>query len=255
MDTKIFDRVEKKYLLTEANYRELIKPIKKHLKKDSYYKSLVFNIYFDTDNYDYIINSIEHPDFKEKLRARSYGGYDKVFLEIKTKLLGRTLDPLPADEFSSRDNNLGYKRRALITHKDYNELVAGKASCAELVARKNELLADHQIAKELDYFIAHAELKPKILVYYNRESFVGDDGLRITFDRDLKYRDKNLKFNERVRDPVYFKGEDKNIIMEIKAHGNIPLWLVQKLSEQHVYPQRFSKIGSIYTKIRKEKNV
>ena len=254
MDIKTFDRVEKKYLITEENYQVLLKSIKKQMKKDEYHKSTVFNIYFDTDNFDYIIESIEHPSFKEKLRARSYGGYDKVFLEIKTKILGHSLDPILYDEFSGRDNNLGYKRRVLITHKDFNELIAGKKSCVDLASRKVEQPTDLQIASEVDYYITTKNLKPKILVYYDRESFIGDDGLRVTFDRNLKYRDKNLKFNERARDPVYFD-DDKNIIMEIKARGSIPLWLVKNLSSEHLYPQRFSKIGNIYNKLRKEKNV
>lgn len=255
MDIKIFDRVEKKYLLTEENYRAVVSYAKKHLKKDEYYKSEVFNIYFDTDNFDYIIESIEHPDFKQKLRARSYGGYDKVFLEIKTKLLGRALDLRYDDGFSTHDNNLGFKRRVLISHKEYDALISGKKSCEQIIAKKkSSTKSDLQIAKEVDYFITTKNLKPKILVYYDRESFVGENGLRITFDRNLSYRDHHLKFARRVRDPVYFDG-DKNIIMELKSPGNLPLELVKVLSEQKIYPQRFSKIGNIYIKLRKEQNV
>ena len=92
MDIKIFDRVEKKYLITAKQRDEILKVIKTNMKKDGYHKSTVFNIYFDTDNYDLIVKSIEKPEFKEKLRARSYGGYDKVFLEIKTKLRGKDMN-------------------------------------------------------------------------------------------------------------------------------------------------------------------
>ena len=157
MDEKIFDRIEKKYLITAKQKRKILKELKKHMKKDKYFKSDVFNIYFDTDNYDFIIKSIDHPTFKQKLRARSYDGYDKVFFELKTKMLGK-------------DHNVGYKRRVLITHKDYDDLVKGRASMLELASRKIEEGSDLQIAKEVDYFMQHFDLKPKILVYYDRES-------------------------------------------------------------------------------------
>ena len=85
MEAQAFDRIEKKYLITKQAKKELLKTIKKHLKTDEYHKSEVYNIYFDNDNFDLIIQSIDRPTFKEKLRARSYGGYDRVFFEIKTK--------------------------------------------------------------------------------------------------------------------------------------------------------------------------
>ena len=78
-DIKTFDRVEKKCLITKEQKSAMLSEIQQHMQKDGYYDSEVYNIYFDTDHYDLIIQSIEQPMFKEKIRARSYGGYDKVF--------------------------------------------------------------------------------------------------------------------------------------------------------------------------------
>ena len=78
--------------------------------------------------------------------------------------------------------------------------------------------------------------------------------MRITFDENLKYRTDNLSLNKTKRDKIYF--EDKqNIILEIKAQGVLPLWLVELLTKNRVFPQQFSKVGKIYQKIRKETNV
>ena len=88
-DQKTFDRIEKKCLITSEQKYHMLGVINEHMRQDGYFISEVFNIYFDTDNYDLIIQSIEQPIFKEKLRARSYGGFDKVFFEIKTKLCGK----------------------------------------------------------------------------------------------------------------------------------------------------------------------
>lgn len=241
METKVFDRVEKKYLISSEQKKKLQKIVKKHMQQDGYYKSEVINLYFDNDNYDLIIQSIDHPEFKEKLRARSYGGYDRVFIEIKTKIKGR-------------DDNIGYKRRVMITHQDFDELVSHKTTLVELSKRSVENRNDLQIAKEADYLIEHFNLKPKILITYNRESYKGENGLRITFDTNLKYRNKKIDLSKGKRDKIYFKSKP-NTIMEIKAHGVIPLWLTKVMAEEKVYPQQFSKIGKVYERIRKENNV
>ena len=255
MDEKKFNRVEKKYLLSQSQCSAIKKQIAKQMKKDGYFKSEVYNIYFDTDNYDLIIQSIDHPVFKEKLRARSYGGYDKVFLEIKTKILGRAYrkDMLENDDFI-KDNNFGFKRRVLISHDDYEELISGKMNVEDLASRDIEKASDIQIAREVDYLIEHFDLKPKILVYYKRESYKGEHNLRVTFDTNVKYRTSSLKFSKKSGDKTLLD-RDKNIIMEIKAEDAMPLWLVKILSAEHIYPERFSKIGKIYEKLRKEKNV
>ena len=241
MSEKVFDRIEKKYLITSEQKSSLLKLINNNMKKDSYYKSDVMNIYFDNDNYDLIIQSIDRPIFKEKLRARSYGGYDRVFIEIKTKIKG--------DE-----NSIGYKRRVMITKDDYEELINKKTTLEELAKRSIETVNDLQIAKEADYLINHFDLKPKIYLNYERESYKNEDGLRITFDEQLKYRLNNLSFVKENHDKIYFEKEP-NIIMEIKAGGTMPLWLVQEMSRLHVYPQQFSKIGKIYERLRSRKEL
>ncbi|MBR3253034.1 polyphosphate polymerase domain-containing protein [Candidatus Saccharibacteria bacterium] len=233
MDEIIFDRIEKKYLIDMGLKKKILTAAGKNLKEDSYFKSEIFNIYFDTDNFDLIIKSIDNPNFKEKLRARAYGGYDKVFLEIKTKMRGK-------------GDAVGHKRRILVTHQDFKKLVKKEKTVSEL--------NDSQIAREVDYLISYLDLKPQILVYYNRESYVGENNLRITFDKNLSYRNQDLDFKRKVVDRHYFD-DKKNIIMEIKAQGAMPLWLVKVLSENKIYPERFSKIGKIYEKIRKEQNV
>lgn len=241
MENQVFDRIEKKYLITKDQKKNLIKVIKGYMKEDDYFKSEVFNLYFDTDNYDLIVQSIDQPIFKEKLRARSYGGYDRVFLEIKTKMRKKEANP-------------GYKRRVMITKSDFEELVNKKTNVLKLAARSVEKTEDLQIAKEIDYLIEEFNLNPKLLVMYHRESYQGEDRLRITFDEKLKYRDENLSFNTAKSDKIYFK-DNRNIIMEVKAHGVLPLWLVKAMSENKVYPQQFSKVGRIFERIRKEKHV
>ena len=245
MEEKVFDRVEKKYLLTKNDKKALLTLIRKNMKKDSYYKSHVCNLYFDNDNYELITNSIDWVDFKEKIRARAYTGYDRVFLEVKTKIHTRARN----DEDETAEENIGYKRRVMITREDFDDLINHKANLENLASRSVETKHDFEIAKEIDYLIEHFNLEPKIFICYERQSYKDDHDVRITFDEKLKYRTQNLSLNKGKHDKIYFK-DDRNIIMEVKADGVMPLWLVKKLSEQKLYPQQFSKIGKVYERIK-----
>lgn len=241
MDSKVFDRIEKKYLITGAQKRNILAVVKKHATESNYHKSEVFNLYFDTDNFDLISQSIDWTDFKHKLRARSYGGYDRVFLEIKTKL-------------REKESNPGYKRRVMVARKDYKKLVNDTATLSDLIKKSNGTSNDLQIAREVDYLIKTLRLKPKVLIMYHRESYRGEENLRITFDEKLRYRNNNLCFIKKKHDKIYFKDEP-SIIMEIKSQGSLPIWLVNALSVNKAYPQQFSKIGKVYEQITKETNV
>ena len=78
-----FKRVEKKYLLTREKYNELREALKDQIVEDEYGLSSISNVYYDTDDYRLIRDSIEKPKYKEKLRVRSYGTpkeETKVFL-------------------------------------------------------------------------------------------------------------------------------------------------------------------------------
>lgn len=235
----MFNRVEKKYLITPTQKNKILKAGDKFLHEDKYFHSEVFNLYFDNDNYDLIIQSIDRPAFKEKIRARSYKGYDRVFVEIKTKL-------------KNPENSIGFKRRVMLSKKDFKKFLDQKASLVDLVSKDGS--TDLQIAKEIDYLIQYMHLKPKILISCSRESYCGDDDLRLTFDTKLKYREEDLNFTHKRKDKSYF-ADSKSVIMEIKSGGALPLWLVHELSSQKIYPEQFSKIGKIYQKIRKEQNV
>ena len=87
--TKVFKRLEKKYMLTDEQYKQLTDALSEHIVPDRFGKSTINNIYFDTPNYRLIRASIEKPTvYKEKLRIRSYGEPtpdSNVFVELKKK--------------------------------------------------------------------------------------------------------------------------------------------------------------------------
>ena len=137
---EVFRRTEKKFILNQEQYNKLFILINDHLNKDPYYKSTICNIYYDTNNYDLIINSLEKPIYKEKIRLRSYNIptlNDNVFLEIKKKYKG-----------------IVGKRRITIKLKDFYDYIEKgiKPNC------------NKQILEELDYCFNHYNLKPSLFL-------------------------------------------------------------------------------------------
>lgn len=216
-----FRRVEEKYLITSSQKREFLEKIGNYIKEDKYFRSEIHNIYFDTENNDLIINSLDKPVFKDKFRVRSYGIpnlNDDVFLELKIKY----------------DGVVG-KRRIKIKLKElYNYLY------------KREFDSSAQIFNEIDYYFGYYKLKPAIYIAYDRCSYKGkeDGNLRITFDTNLRSRRDNLEFKNDVEMTNCL---DKDLyIMEIKTIQSMPLWLVRILSNMNIMPTSFSKYGKIY---------
>ena len=171
MANEIFNRVEKKYILNEEQYHNLIILINEYMNHDKFYKSTICNIYFDTDDYELVRTSIEKPIYKEKLRLRSYNVPsldDEVFFEIKKKY-----------------NSIVNKRRITLSLKDYYKYIN-----MEKISNK-----DSQISKEIIYMIKHYNLKPKVFLAYDRKAYISkqDKNLRITIDNNIRSRNYDLK--------------------------------------------------------------
>lgn len=227
MYTSNFKRVEEKYLLTKEQYEELFKAIEENIEKDKYYESKICNIYFDTDHNDLIVDSIEKPAYKHKVRLRSYGIpdlEDDVFLEIKSKY-----------------KKVVGKRRIKMTLKEFNDYITTK-----------KYDNDSQIMKEVDYLFNYYDLNPSYFIAYDRKSYKGreDETLRITVDTNLRSRRNDLALELGDDGEAYF--DEELYLMEIKTLGAMPLWLIRQLSDLKIYPNSFSKYGNIYIKNKEE---
>ena len=227
MYENIFKRVEEKYLLTKEQYVALFENISDKIEKDKYFETTICNIYFDNENDDLIVNSLEKPIYKHKVRLRSYDVpklSDDVFLEIKFKF-----------------KNVVGKRRIKVKLSDFKKYLKGK-----------EYDGNNQIMKEIDYLFKLYKLEPAYFIAYDRLSYqeCGNRNLRITIDTNLRSRRDNLSLELGDEGKLYF--DEELYIMEIKTLGAMPLWLVESLSSLKIYPVSFSKYGSIYKKDKEE---
>lgn len=218
----VFQRVEKKYLMTAEICQLFQKEIQAYMQADQYGLHTICNIYFDTISDELIRNSIEKPVYKEKLRLRSYGipNYNsQVFLEIKRKYKG-----------------IVYKRRVAMTLKEASYYLEHG------IRPKN----DSQILKEIDYFIKFYKPIPKLYLAYDRVAFFGkeDNNIRMTIDANIRSRKDDLALEQGDRGELLL--EQDMYLLEIKVPNAYPIWLAEILSKLEIYPISFSKYGNIY---------
>ena len=252
MDNETIQRIEKKYLLTRQEKTELLSSIKKYLEKDEFFSEQVLSLYFDTKNNDLIINSIDRPPFREKLRLRAYGipkKSSKVFLELKSKLV-------------KGSRKIGNKRRLNILLSDFYKFTDKKEKLTSIIKKYPDCSENQiQIAKELDYLFDYYEPEPKIIISANRLAYYekNNPDFRLTFDENLRYREDKLFLEKGSSGKSYFSNTSdpkRCIIMEVKTINSMPLWLVRELSRLKIYPVRFSKYGKIYQQLNERtKNV
>ena len=237
----VFERYERKYILDPAAKEAVLQAMEGRMKIDRYGKTTIRNIYLDTEEYDLIRTSLSGPEYKEKLRIRSYkqvGSTENVFVELKKKYKG-----------------IVYKRRVEVPVFQAMDWL-----CAGGDMPENEDLKDQpnflQIGKEIDYFLSRyrkADLSPKVFLSYDREAYAPVDerekatGLRITLDTNILARDHDLF----LKSPVYGTPVlNKSLtIMEVKVSkdGAMPMWLARCFSENGIVKSSFSKYGKYYT--------
>lgn len=219
----VFERYELKYILTQKQKEKLLSVIEPYMQLDEYGRTTIRNIYYDTDTYQLIRNSIEKPPYKEKLRVRSYEKASTnsiVFVELKKKYA-----------------DIVYKRRVPIEHQYAKEWIDKKVNCIEPT----------QIVQEINYFMSYYEtLHPVTFLTYEREAFFCKDGndFRLTLDENILCRQQDIALDA----PIY--GDSilpaHSTLLEMKCSEGVPLWLTQFLAKEKIYKTSFSKYGSAY---------
>ncbi len=221
-----FRRKENKYLITPKQHEALLALVQEHLTDDPYGESTVCNIYLDTPSHFLIGESIDVTEegrpYKEKLRIRSYGipGEDSsAFLELKKKYKG-----------------IVYKRR-----------ISTVMSKLESYLRGGPQPEDSQIMREIDFAIRrYSWPQPSMMIFYERKGYFckDDTDLRITFDRNTRYRTDDLSYEYGSGGSLLFTDDTR--ILEIKAVNAYPMWLIEALNALGIRKQTFSKVATAF---------
>lgn len=228
----VMKRVEMKYLLDARQTAFLRRSLEGRMAVDAFGLTTIASLYYDTPDYRLVRASLEKPEFKEKLRLRSYGlatVTSPVYLELKRKYDG-----------------VVYKRRVQTTVPRVQGFFRGEG----------ELCGEGQIRREIEAFRRHyGELQPACLILYDREAYFQPGGdLRLTVDRNPRYRMEALDLTTSLEGTSLLPAG--STILEIKVQGAMPLWLASILSQGRIYKTSFSKYGEAYTRmLRGEKSL
>lgn len=277
---KVFKRYEIKYLISTEQMQRILAVMEAYMTQDRFGHSTIRNIYFDTDDYILARHSIAKPDFKEKLRIRSYSRIDgdgEAFVELKRKfdkVVYKRRVELPehlAMDWTCRRRQLtnlqretGRSLSAAASVMPVSALAAPATATLTPAVGTSVLQADmsipanpaaaslqsSQLGSEIEYFLDYyKDLRPAVFLSYDREAFKMKDGsdFRVTFDTNILARDYDLSLTSDVYGtPVLEEGK---VLMELKCSGGIPLWMTEVLSQERIYKTSFSKYGTAYTRM------
>lgn len=216
-----FQRFEFKYVMPVAYVDALIPDLLRYMDYDPYSKGepyKLYSIYFDTFDWDSYYEKIAGIEHRKKYRVRAYKPNlepdDPVFIEVKEK-----------------EKDIILKRRKAIPFKHL----------ADFVSHRHY---DHDpVLDEWRFHIMRQNLKPKILVEYDRLPFIpkGNQDIRITIDRNLHYammRNLKMDFGAQTKRVEAMK---QYCVVEIKYKNFLPAWTHRLIRKYNMRNDAFSK--------------
>jgi hypothetical protein len=221
-----FNRYELKYILTHEEHLRVAKDLEGFLDVDNYAGAggiyRVSSLYFDSPDLSCYRNKIDGIKYRRKLRLRIYKDSDLKFgfVEIKQRI-----------------NRTVQKRRIHLPMEEAIALCSGEDIGLD---RLDDF--DRDTASEVLFLVKALGMKPKCVISYHRRAFEGsryDHGLRITFDKHLKYRIHELDITSECRDRFFLPPDI--VVMEIKANEKVPIWLTSLLGAHECNLRRVSK--------------
>lgn len=226
-------RYEYKYLVPNSligKIREEISPFVKlddYAKKQSIGQYTVRSIYYDSPQFSCYKEKIDGIKIRKKYRIRGYNSLSEksiTFLEIKHK-----------------NTNCISKSRAPLYYKNVSEILNSKL-VNEYVLSFSGNGVEKKDAEKFLYYYYLKNLRPAVLVIYDREAYLGkfDPSLRLTFDKNLRsviYPDLNQLYDEnKVKSTL-----SNHFIFEVKFYGSLPLWIKSLLSKYSLDRRALSK--------------
>jgi SPX domain protein involved in polyphosphate accumulation len=231
MRIKLFNRYELKYILNLEQYYQFSEILPNYLqvdeRGDQHGRYKIISLYYDTDDYKAYWDKVEGHKFRRKVRIRVYGS-EPV-----------TPETLCFAEIKQRINKTLQKKRVYIPYAEAEALCGASEDIPSEAKMSEEELA---VTSEIRYLQSSLQLRPACVVAYDRMAFDGseyEDGLRITFDTNLKGRTHDLSLLSHV--PNQFFVSPGYCIMEVKVNYRVPYWLTELVGKHGLTLRRISK--------------
>ena len=200
-------RNEHKYQLDVLSYHRVRDALRMSTRPDQYSlrsddgRYLVRSLYFD---------AVDYQAYQEKVT----GVANRIKLRIRTYAIARDEKSIVKIEIKTRMGQRVGKFSEVIPLRSYDAFLTRRCWFDEAGAT----------AKEFRRLVLLRDLRPKVLVDYQREALIPRDGsdVRITFDHDLRFAQSAVLFAPTLRT---YSARPKHVIMEIKVPDQPPPWL------------------------------
>lgn len=216
-----FQRHEFKYFIPKHRMENLVPELLHFMKFDDYSGTDYYplhSIYFDTEDWQAYYEKLDGIERRKKFRIRSYTNNPKpdtkVMLEIKEK-----------------NKDVILKRRVPVPFKDIPKFVTGQP-----------ILEDNAAHDEWRYALIRNNLRPKILISYERRAFmpVNHGDWRITIDRNVSYAmvKSATDFGANTK-PTKWAG--KYTVLEVKFDKHPPKFVIDLIRKYNLSNEAISK--------------
>ncbi|WP_307835308.1 polyphosphate polymerase domain-containing protein [Streptomyces adelaidensis] len=223
-----FNRFELKYLVPVEEAAEIRDELAERMDRDlnspvGGYG--VWSLYYDTPQLRFYWEKIEGLKFRRKLRIRHYGNLEGVTDESPVCV-----------EIKQRVNRVTQKRRITLPYGVARQLCDGR----ELIEHSPK---ESPFVQEVLELIIRLNLQPTAITGYQREALVGrsaDTGLRVTFDRRIRGRDRDFHFGTPTPENRFTISPHLSV-MEIKVNERTPHWITDLAARRNLNLVRVSK--------------
>ncbi|MFE7519693.1 polyphosphate polymerase domain-containing protein [Streptomyces halstedii] len=223
-----FNRFELKYLVPAEQAAEIRDELSERMDRDLNSPAGgygVWSLYYDSPQLRFYWEKIEGLKFRRKLRIRHYGDLDGVSDESPVCV-----------EIKQRVNRVTQKRRITLPYGTARQLCDAR----EMVEHSPK---ERGFVHEVLDLVVRLNLRPTAITGYQREALVGrgsDTGLRVTFDRRIRGRDRDFDFS--VATPQNrFTLPPHMAVMEIKVNERTPYWITDLAARRNLNLVRVSK--------------
>ena len=189
-----------------------------HTRDDGTYQ--IRSIYFDNFRDKALIEKTEGFQKREKFRIRYYNDdFSFITLEKKMKI-----------------DSLCLKYDARITEEECRSILRGDL----------EFMRDHpdELVKEFYAKIHYQNLRPRVLVSYEREPYIfGPGNVRVTFDSKIRTSMFHQNFLEKEVYDISATETPETMILEVKYDAFLPGIIQDMIQVPSIRQQAFSKYG------------
>ncbi|MEU4657953.1 polyphosphate polymerase domain-containing protein [Streptomyces sp. NPDC023723] len=223
-----FNRYELKYLVPVDQAAAIRAELGERMDQDPHSpvgSYGVWSLYYDTPQLRFYWEKIEGLKFRRKLRIRHYGDLDGVTDESPVCV-----------EIKQRVNRVTQKRRITLPYATARQLCDDRE---EIPHSPGERAFVHEVLE----LVVRLNLQPTAITGYQREALVGrdqDTGLRVTFDRRIRGRDRDFHFGT-ANPENRFIVPPHLTVMEIKVNERAPYWITDLAARRDLSLIRVSK--------------